>query len=62
MPGLLHHRFSKLAWGVTVFSLFCGKGLGVFISTNKNKHGGVTKGDGYQGNKMKSLNYIYYKN
>lgn len=62
MPRLLHHPFCKFAWEVTAFSLFCGKGMGVFISTNKNKHGGVTKGDEYQGNKIKSLNYIYYKN
>ena len=38
-PGLLHHSLSKFAWEVTVFFLFCGKGMEVFISTNKNKHG-----------------------
>lgn len=32
-----------------MISFFCGKGIGLFISTKKNKHGGVSNGDEYQG-------------
>lgn len=40
-----------------MLSFFYGKGMGLFISTNKNKHGGVSKGDEYQGNRIRRLSH-----